>query len=178
MSKETMEAETISIERHYEAIKRITEAANEESESLRAELERYQDEYARVEKSNIILADELERLRTERQDWYNGAALNDLHIEQGEKIESLESEIQSLKTELGKVERINNAILSCPVCGEERKVISARQIKLESELESTKRKLQAADEIIQHNMGNSLDEFIKWRDEGAKLDREMEDGAE
>lgn len=42
---------------------------------------------------------EISKLRTEKQDWYNGAALNDLHIEQGEKIAKLTERIAELETD-------------------------------------------------------------------------------
>jgi hypothetical protein len=37
---------------------------------------------------------EIEKLRTEKQDWFNGAALNDLYIEQGEEIERLRKALE------------------------------------------------------------------------------------
>lgn len=51
-----------------------------------------------LESENADLKAENDKLRTEKQDWFNGAALNDLHIEQGEQITTLRAQIEELQS--------------------------------------------------------------------------------
>jgi hypothetical protein len=83
--------------------------------------------------------------------------------------------------ELQKVERINNALLSCPNCGEAR-VISANQIK---ETEALKSELSAKDERVKE-LEKALDRFctlsnglsIYARDEYQRTRLEMTDSVD
>jgi FtsZ-binding cell division protein ZapB len=74
-----------------------------EIEELRALNKRIESDMNAVSEKSRALFVENSKLRTEKQDWFNGAALNDLYIEQGEEIELQRQRISELTSALEKV---------------------------------------------------------------------------